>query len=62
MHLPRIDVTNGDIRVAKRAWLAAQASEAPQARIDELQRGYAQLVQTQAQQLAEDYRTNHPKT
>ncbi|MGV8966841.1 MAG: hypothetical protein ACOH2F_11235 [Cellulomonas sp.] len=51
---PRIDVSNSDIRAAKSAWLAAQGSDGPQSRVDELRRGYIQLLRTQNRQMAED--------
>ena len=55
----RIDVTNADIGAAKSAWLAARDGHAPQPRVDELQRGYAGLMQTQAQQIADDFRAQN---
>ena len=36
---PRIDVSNSDILAAKSAWFAAQGSDAPPQRVDELRRG-----------------------
>jgi len=36
--------------------MAARDGYAPALRVDELQRGYARLVQTQAQQIADDFR------
>ena len=50
-----IVVTNDDIRVAKSAWSTAEANKAPAARVEQLRRGYEQLLRTQAQQLAEGF-------
>ena len=61
MYSARIEVTNGDIRAAKSSWVAARDSGARQSRVDELQRGYERLVRTQAQQIADDFRTEHAK-
>lgn len=48
-----VAVTDGDVRAARRAWLAAQRRGATSARVSELHRGYERLVRTQARQLAE---------
>lgn len=56
---PRIDVSNGDILAAKSAWLAAQGSDAPPLRVEDLRRGYIQLLRTQARQMAEDFDTEN---
>ena len=58
---PRIDVTNADISAAKGDWLAARDGDAPQSRVDELLSGYERLVQTQAQQIADDFRSQSPQ-
>lgn len=52
----RIEVTNDDIRAAKRAWLAADGGAVAAARVEQLRWGYQQLVHTQAQQIAEGFR------
>ena len=52
----RVDVTNDDIRAAKRAWQDASENGADN---DEIARRYAtyrQLVVGQAQQIADDFR------
>jgi len=51
-----IDVTNGDVRASKHAWLAALDGDASMERVDELHRGYEQLVRTQARQFVEEFR------
>lgn len=51
----RVDVTDDDIRAAKRAWMAARDS-GDAARTEDLYRDYERLVRTQARQLAEDVR------
>jgi hypothetical protein len=52
----RIDVTNEDILVAKTQWMAVRDDGAPAARVEQLRRGYEQLVHAQALQIAEDFR------
>jgi len=52
----RIEVTNDDIRAAKCAWLAARDGDDPEVRVEQLSRGYEQLVRAQAQQIAEEFR------
>ncbi len=53
----RVGITDADVRIAKRAWLAARDSGA--ASDDEVQRllhEYERLVKAQAQQIADDFR------
>lgn len=52
----RIDVTDGDIRVAKRAWLDASEHGADNDEIASRYATYRQLVVGQAQQIADDFR------
>ncbi|MGV8965981.1 MAG: hypothetical protein ACOH2F_06845 [Cellulomonas sp.] len=52
-------MTNSDILAAKSAWLAAQGSDCPPLRVDELRRGYIQLLRTQTRQMAEDFHTEY---
>lgn len=52
----RIDVTDADIRLAKRAWIAARDGDAPTTRTDQLYDDLRMLVHTQAQQIADDFR------
>lgn len=53
----RIDVTDADVRAAKRAWAAARRADPASARTAELYRGYERLVRTQARQLIERVRS-----
>jgi hypothetical protein len=57
--LPRARVTDGDIHAAKRAWLAAQDGDAPEAMVERLWRDFEELVHTQAQQIADEFRRSH---
>ncbi len=52
----RVDVTDADIRDAKRAWLAARDGDAADAEVDRRYDQLRMLVHGQAQQLAEDVR------
>jgi hypothetical protein len=53
----RIDVTDADIRTAKRAWIAARDdADVPDARVERLYDDLRALIHTQAQQLAEAVR------
>ena len=51
---PRIDVTGSDILAAKKAWMAAQCSDAPPSRVADLRRGYIALLRTHARQMGEE--------
>lgn len=53
----RIDVTDADVRAAKRAWLAARRADPASARTAELYRSYERIVRTQARQLMERVRS-----
>jgi uncharacterized protein YecT (DUF1311 family) len=52
----RIEVTDSDIRVAKRAWIAARDGDAPEAAVDRLYEDLRMLISAQAQQIADDFR------
>ncbi|GAA2719734.1 hypothetical protein [Cellulomonas aerilata] len=52
----RVEITDADIRTAKRAWLAARDGGAPEDRVQRLFDGYERLVNAQAQQIADDFR------
>lgn len=49
----RVDVTDDDVRAARRAWRAARAEDPGSARTAELHRSFERLVRTQARQLSE---------
>ncbi len=56
----RVDVTDDDIRVARRLWLAAFDDPAvPEARTAALHEDLRLLIHAQAQQIAEDFRRAH---
>jgi hypothetical protein len=52
----RIDVTDADIRAAKRLWIAARDSDASDAEVDRRYDDLRLLVHAQAQQIADDVR------
>jgi hypothetical protein len=52
----RVDITNDDIRAARKDWLAATASEPDSARTAWLHDLYRRLISAQAQQIADDFR------
>lgn len=52
----RVDVTNDDIRAAKRAWQDASENGADNDEIARRYSTYRQLVVGQAQQIADDFR------
>lgn len=52
----RIDVTDNDIRIAKRAWIAARDGDASEPVVDRLHEDLRMLVSAQAQQIADDFR------
>lgn len=56
-----LDVTNADIRAARRAWLDAKANDAPAARVQVLYESYASMVHGQAVQIAEQFRSAHAR-
>ena len=49
----RVDVTDADIRAAKRAWIAARNSDASDAEVDRRYDDLRRLVSAQAQQIAD---------
>jgi uncharacterized protein YecT (DUF1311 family) len=48
-----VDVTDGDIRSAKRAWIAARDGDGPDAEVDRRYEDLRRLVSAQAQQIAD---------
>ncbi|WP_282945873.1 hypothetical protein [Cellulomonas endometrii] len=54
----RIDVTDADIRAAKRAWIATRDSDASDAEVDRRYDDLRLLVHAQAQQIADDVRAH----
>lgn len=52
----RIDITDGDVRAAKRAWQAARDEDPSAARTAQLHASYRRVVSGQAQQIADDFR------
>lgn len=59
-HELRVDVTDDDIRVARRLWLAALDDPAvPEARAAAFHEDLRLLIHAQAQQIAEDFRQAH---
>ena len=56
----RLDVTDDDIRVARRLWLAAlDDPTVPEERTARLHEDLRLLIHAQAQQIAEDFRDAH---
>jgi hypothetical protein len=56
----RVDITDDDVRVARRLWLAAlDDPEAPEERTARLHEDLRLLIHAQAQQIAEDFRRAH---
>ncbi|HEY0117475.1 MAG TPA: hypothetical protein VGC04_01715 [Cellulomonas sp.] len=56
-HDLRVDVTDGDIRVARRLWLAALDDDTvPEERAVRLHDDLRRLIHAQAQQIAEEFR------
>jgi len=51
-----IDVTDADIRAAKRVWIAARDGDATDAQVDRCYDDLRMLIHAQAQQLAESVR------
>jgi uncharacterized protein YecT (DUF1311 family) len=49
----RVDVTDADIRSAKRAWIAARDGDASDAEVDDRYEDLRRLVSAQAQQIAD---------
>ncbi|WP_454051589.1 hypothetical protein [Cellulomonas sp. Marseille-Q8402] len=49
----RVDVTDADIRAAKRAWIAARDGDGPDAAVDRRYDELRMLVHAQAQQIAD---------
>ena len=53
----RVEVTDGDIRIARRLWLAALDDESvPEDRTRQLHDDLRRLIHAQAQQIAEEFR------
>lgn len=52
----RIDVTDADIARARREWLDARDGLAPSILVERRMWLYRQLISTQAQQIADDFR------
>ena len=53
----RVEISDGDVRCAKWAWLAARDASAPSGdRVQRLFEEYESLVRAQAQQIADDFR------
>ena len=62
-HELRVDVTDDDIRVARRLWLAALDDPAvSEERTARLHEDLRLLIHAQAQQIAEDFRRAHRST
>lgn len=60
----RVEITDADVRAAKRDWLAARDDGEPAVTVDAAFWLYRTLMSTQAQQLADDLRrarrADHP--
>jgi len=54
----RIDVTDADVRAAKREWVAARDGDATDAEVERRYGVLRMLVHAQAQQLADDVRAD----
>ncbi len=52
----RVEVTDADIKVARRLWSDAVHAGEPQERVDALRADHARLISAQAQQIADDFR------
>ena len=52
----RVDISNDDLRDAKRRWLAAHDGGAPDDLVDLVYQDYVHLISAQAQQFADDLR------
>lgn len=52
----RIEITAADIADARRAWELASTGGASDERVEQMRAGYVQLISTQAQQIADDFR------
>ncbi len=53
----RVEISDADVRLAKRAWLAARdVCAVSEDRVQRLFDEYEMLVRAQAQQIAEDFR------
>jgi len=52
----RIEITAADIDAARRAWEAASAQDDQDGRTELLRADFVQLISTQAQQIADDFR------
>lgn len=55
----RVEISDADVRVAKQDWLTARDSGAPASAVDSAFWLYTRLISTQAQQLADLFRTTH---
>lgn len=56
-----VEVTDGDIAAARAAWSAGRDGGAPPERVALLHRSYERLVRTQGRQVAEAFRSRHPR-
>ena len=54
--LLRMEITDADVRAAKRDWLSARDGDAPASIVESTFWFYSRLISTQAQQLADDVR------
>lgn len=52
----RVEITDDDVRAARRLWLAALADEDAPARAERLHEDLRRLIHAQAQQIADDFR------
>ena len=52
----RVEITDEDVRAARRAWAAARDQDEHSARTAQLYDGYRRIVSAQAQQIADDFR------
>jgi hypothetical protein len=55
----RMEITDTDVRMAKRDWLAARDGDATGAAVEQAFWFYTRLISTQAQQIADDVRSAH---
>jgi hypothetical protein len=55
----RMEITDADVRAARREWLAARDSTATTHTVEHAFWYYTRLISTQAQQIADDLRRTH---
>ena len=60
--LLRMEITDDDVRAAKKDWLRARDHGAPVGAVDSAFWFYSRLISTQAQQLADDVRRARGRT